>query len=48
MGSPDMKKLETKDLNPSPIARNKSCKEMSYKPERTLSLEEAFPTATTA
>jgi hypothetical protein len=47
MGSPNMRKLETKDLNSSPIARNKSCKEMGYKPGRTPSLEEVVPTTTT-
>jgi hypothetical protein len=48
MGSLKRKKHETHDLNPSLVARNKSCKEMGEKPKRTLSLEKGYFIATTA
>jgi hypothetical protein len=48
MGSPNKRKPETLDLNPSSVTQSKSCKEMSKKPGRTPSLKEASPAATTA
>jgi len=48
MGSPKRRNHETWDLNPSPVALSKSCKEMGKKPGRTPRLEEASPAATTA
>jgi hypothetical protein len=47
MGSPKRKNHETKDLNPSLVARNKLCKEMGKKPRRILNLEKTSPFATT-
>jgi hypothetical protein len=47
-GSPKKGKQKTLDLNPSPVAWSKLCKEMGEKPGRTPSLEEASPAATTA
>ncbi len=41
-------KHQTQDLNPSPVACSKLCKEMSEKPGRTPSLEEASTAVTTA
>jgi hypothetical protein len=40
MGSPKRRKHKTMDLNPSPVARTKSCKEMGEKPGRTPSLDD--------
>jgi hypothetical protein len=48
MGSLNKRKPETLDLNPSPVARNKSCKEMGEQLGRTPSLEEASLVATIA
>jgi hypothetical protein len=47
-GSHKRRKHKTQDLNPSPAAPSKSCKDMVKKPERTPSLEEASLGASTA
>jgi hypothetical protein len=39
MGSPERRNHETQDLNPSPVAQNKLCKEMSKSLKKSPSLE---------
>jgi len=41
MGSPKRKNQVAEDLNPSPVAQSKLCKEMKETPGRTPSLQEA-------
>jgi hypothetical protein len=47
-GEPKKRNKKTKDLNPSPVAQSKSCKEIGEKCKRTSSLEKAFSTITTS
>jgi hypothetical protein len=48
MGRPLRRKHKTLNLNPSPVAGSKLCKEMDEKPKRTPSLEEASSAITTS
>ncbi len=42
MGSPKRRNHETRDLNPSPVAQNKLCKEMGKKSRKTPGLKKVF------